>query len=198
MGRSQKQAKQFFAGRVIRQAESEGIPLSDAERHMLLWSESDASFEPDPQLADALSSQMSDDEYESKISGLLRRAFRAEAAADPHTRKRWNDAFKVLERGDHYISIMIGQAVGRKLRPWWSSRWLRAIPPVLMLLAIFSGLAFAVDAIAGPNARRDEEAAALWMIYMAVVVLYGIARLTCGEAVDNFIYRIIDFFDRDV
>ena len=78
MARSQKQAKQFFAGRVIRQAESEGMPLSEAERHMLLWSESDASFEPDLQLADALSSQMSDDEYESKISGLLRRAFRKE------------------------------------------------------------------------------------------------------------------------
>jgi hypothetical protein len=114
MARSQKHAKQFFARRVIRQAESEGIPLSDAER------------------------QMSDDEYESKIRGLLRRALQADVAADPHTRKRWNDAFTMLERGDHYISVMIGQAVGRKLRPWWKSRWLRAIPAALIVVALFS------------------------------------------------------------
>jgi len=197
MARSQKQAKQFFAGRVIRQAESEAIPLSEAERHMLLWSESDASFEPDLQLADALSSQMSDDEYESKISGLLRRAFRAEVAADPHTRKRWNDAFKVLERGDHYISVMIGQAVGRKLRPWWRSRWLRAIPAVLILCIVFLAYGFAVNAIAGPHARRDEHAAAIWVITASLTIVYGLTRLVFGEAVDNFIVRVLDLFESE-
>ena len=51
--RTQTDAKQFLVARVIEQATSEGVHLSDAERHMLSWSESDPDFTPDFDLAEA-------------------------------------------------------------------------------------------------------------------------------------------------
>src|SRR5262249_15484050 len=72
---SEPEAKRFFVQKVVAEAEREGVPLSKAERHMLSWSESDPEFTPDLELAASLDQQMSDKEYETKVSGLLRRAY---------------------------------------------------------------------------------------------------------------------------
>ncbi len=112
---TQSEARRFFIDKVIRRAQLEGVPLSDDEQQMLLWSESAPDSVADPALAERLSATISDAEYEAKIVGLLRRSFEHdEGAHDP-----WRDAYSVLKRGDHYILVMIDQAVGRKLKPWW-------------------------------------------------------------------------------
>lgn len=125
MVHTQSEAKRFFVEKVIQQARTERVPLSDAERHMLSWSESDPEFTTDPQvlmqLAEQLASEMSDEEYEEKVAGLLSRRFAEEAAAVPDATAAWQQALSVLNQGDHYISIMIGRAVGDrlKLKRWW-------------------------------------------------------------------------------
>lgn len=73
----------------------------------------------------------------------------------------------------------------------------RAIPAVLILLAVFVGLVFAVKAITGLGARRDEAAATIWLIAVTLAVVYSIAHLAFGEAVDKFIDRILGFFESD-
>lgn len=117
MGRTE--AKAFFADKVAQQARSEGLRLSDAERRMLSWSESDPDFIAEPGLADQLALEMSDEEYEAKIAGLLERSFESNVAADPAARKAWRQMHAALSEGDYYILIMIDRAVGAKLRPWW-------------------------------------------------------------------------------
>lgn len=94
--KTQTEAKRFFAEKVIHQARAEHVPLTDAERRMLSWSESDPDFNADPQQVDDLASQMSDKEFETKIAGLLTRACAAECAADPHSRDAWQQARSVL------------------------------------------------------------------------------------------------------
>ena len=61
---------------------------------MLFWSESDPEEDGSAALdaAAALSAEMSDDEYEAKIRGLLRRAYQADCAADAQVRERWRAA----------------------------------------------------------------------------------------------------------
>jgi hypothetical protein len=115
----QSDAKRFIVDRVIRQAESEGVALTNAERHMLGWSESDPDFTPDLSLAEQLEQEQSDEEYERKVAALIRHAFERDVASDSEMRSRYRDAFNKLGEGDHYISIMMKDALGSKLRRGW-------------------------------------------------------------------------------
>ena len=116
---TQSEAKRFFATKVIDRARTEGIALSDAERQMLYWSESDPEFKADPKLVEQLASEMSDEDYEAKIAALLQNAFAADSAIDSRAPDMWQQARSVLNQGDHYILIMIARAVGKKLKRWW-------------------------------------------------------------------------------
>jgi hypothetical protein len=119
MFHTQSEARRFFVDRIIQQADREHVRLSEDERQMLLWSESGSDAVGDPELAHRLAAEISDADYESKITGLLRRSFAADVVADQSSRESWRDAWSVLNRGDHYILIMINAAVGAEIKPWW-------------------------------------------------------------------------------
>ena len=115
---SQSEAKQFFIEKIAAQAASEGVRLSDAERNMLRFS-SDPEASNAAALVEALAAEMSDEEYESKIAGLLGRSWKRDIAHDKTATDVYRDAFSVLKQGDHYLLIMIERALGSRLRPWW-------------------------------------------------------------------------------
>jgi hypothetical protein len=121
---TQGEAKRFFVQKVAQQAEFEGLPLSPAEREMLSWSESDPeltlSAEQATALVDDLESQMSDEQYESKIAALLTRAYERDDASGGSSKDLWKDAYSKFNEGDHYIAVMLDHALGRRLRNGWS------------------------------------------------------------------------------
>jgi hypothetical protein len=119
MVRTQSEAKRFFVDKVVEQARAERTSLSDAERQMLSWSESDPEYDVDPTLPGRLESEMSDEEYETKVAGLLTRSFAADVAARPEAASAWKQAAEVLNEGDHYILMMVDEAIGRRLKRWW-------------------------------------------------------------------------------
>jgi hypothetical protein len=125
--RGQTDAKRFIVGRIMQQAEMEGISLSEAERHMLSWSESDPDFTPELDLARRLEAEMSDADYETKVEGLIRRAFDREIAADRTAKSVYREARARLREGDHYISVMMEAAIGLSSVAGASSRGAR--PP---------------------------------------------------------------------
>ena len=116
---SQSDARRFFIDKIVEQARKDGVALTDDERQMLLWSESAPDSVADVGLAQRIAAVISDADYEAKISGLLRSRFADESAHDPHARDRWSEAWKVLSQGDHYILVIINDAVGKHVRPWW-------------------------------------------------------------------------------
>jgi hypothetical protein len=119
MFETQAEAKRFFVEKVIQQAEFEKTPLSQTERQMLRWSESDPEFalsaEQLDALVDELALQMSDEQYEWKIAGLLGRSYERDVASQNTMRPVWKAAYSKLNEGDHYILVMLDQALGRKL-----------------------------------------------------------------------------------
>ena len=119
MVEAQSEARRFFIDKILHQASVEDVTLSDDEREMLKWSESAPDSVSDPELAQRLAAVISDADYESKIAGLLARSFSREVTADSHARDAWQQAWSVLKRGDHYILIMINQAIGNHLKPRW-------------------------------------------------------------------------------
>jgi hypothetical protein len=117
--RSQSEARQFFIDKVVGQAAKDGVPLTDDERQMLRWSESAPDSIADVALAERLTAAISDADYEAKIESFLLRSFEEDTAADARAKDRWSEAWTVLNQGDHYILVIISQAVGKHVKPWW-------------------------------------------------------------------------------
>jgi hypothetical protein len=115
---TQTAAKRFVVARVTEQAEWEGVSLSAAERHMLSWSESDPEFIPDPALADTQATEIPEAEFETKIAGLLTRAYDRDLAANGDARSLYRAARAKLLEGDHYILVMMEQGLRSRLRKW--------------------------------------------------------------------------------
>jgi hypothetical protein len=114
--KTQTEAKRFFIDKVLQQAARESMSLSENERAMLLWSEDDPDLDIDPDLPDKLDAEISQEDYEAKIAGLLKRAWGADTAAE--SRAVWQAAYKLLNQGDHYIQVMIDMEIGRSLGKW--------------------------------------------------------------------------------
>ena len=117
---TQAEAKRFFAERVLTQARVEQMRLSPAEQATLSWSESDPAFTPDPALVEQLAAEISDEDYETKVAGLLERSYQRDLKSDGAARDRYREAYSVLTQGDHYLLVMIRRALGRHVRPWWA------------------------------------------------------------------------------
>jgi hypothetical protein len=98
---TQTEAKRFFVDKVMAQARTEGMSLTEAECEMLLWSESDPDIAIDPTLPQRLEREVSDAEYEKKIVGLIIRSFGADTRANPQAEDQWKHASGVLHQGDH-------------------------------------------------------------------------------------------------
>lgn len=113
------EARHFFVQEVVAQAEREGVSLSVNERRMLDWSEVEPGCESDPELAEALATEISDEAYEAKIRRLLEAAYWDDIGVDLRAKDAYRGAYSVLKRGDYYLLIMIEAALGRRLRKWW-------------------------------------------------------------------------------
>ena len=116
---TQSEAKRFLVERVLARARAEQVVLSEAERRMLSWSESDPDFVADPQLAEQLASEIPDDAYEKKVAGLLARGFAADVAENSEAAEQWRQAANVLRDGDHYIIVMLDAAFPAGLKRRW-------------------------------------------------------------------------------
>ena len=113
---SQSQAKAFFIERIVAQARVDQHPLTDAEEWMLRFSESDPEFVIDPARVAQFEAELSEAQYEAKITRLLNRAYGREVEADDTVRALYLDAYTKLRQGDHYLLVMIERALGASLQ----------------------------------------------------------------------------------
>ena len=113
------EARRFFVDKVVAQAAYEGVSLSGNERKMLDWSAVEPGCVADPQVAEGLAGEMSDEAYEAKVGRLLGAAYDRDIALDAGAKEQYRAAYSVLKRGDYYLLVMIEAALGRRLRKWW-------------------------------------------------------------------------------
>lgn len=104
-----REAKDFFAQRVAEQAALEGVSLSELEKRMMYFTESDADSCTDPtELNDEFEAQYETPEYEAKMSTLLHHAYTRLKREDIAKLGLWDEAMGVLKRGDHYFLVLWG------------------------------------------------------------------------------------------
>lgn len=102
-----KQAKEFLVQQVAEQASRENAPLSEIEKQMMYFTESDpASCENPAELNDQFEAEYDTAEYEAKMSRLLHHAYDRLKAEDPVGKRTWDGAIRTLRRGDHYLLVL--------------------------------------------------------------------------------------------
>ena len=102
-----KEAKDFFVQQASEQAAFEGVSLSELEKGMMYFTESDASSCGDPiELNDQFEAQYDTPEYEAKMSALLHHAYSRLRKENLEILGRWAEAMAVLKRGDHYLLVL--------------------------------------------------------------------------------------------
>ena len=105
-------AKNFLISRVIEQAEKEHVQLSKIEKKMLYFAEETPSLPDIYEVNAEFDRNYDTDEYEAKISQLLRKARYPKNHETSVREQDWRDALDALEKEDHYILVMVEQAFG--------------------------------------------------------------------------------------
>src|SRR5207245_7062285 len=148
-----REAKDFLVAQTAEQAALEGVPLSDLEKRMMYFTESGYVPEDPLKLNDEFEAEYDTDEYEVKISRLLRHAYYRLRKENDAARKNWDLAIRCLRRGDHYLMVMWDLAPPGERSPGDS---LKLLASSLGIIA----LAFVVFFIAenfGPQWRWLQE-----------------------------------------
>jgi hypothetical protein len=105
-----RQAKDFLVEQASEQASLENIPLSDIEKRMMYFTESDPSSCDQPlELNQEFEAQCDGAKYEVKMSRLLHHAYERLKNSQPEKFRDWNEAIKELKRGDHYLLVLWNQ-----------------------------------------------------------------------------------------
>ncbi len=101
MSFSQREAKQFLIEKITAEAEHQGTPLMESEKKILAFSEQEPESTVDV-THDML--EEADEEWEDGIARPFAAAYRG---ATPNEQQLYLQAQKELEKGDHYLSIML-------------------------------------------------------------------------------------------
>lgn len=105
-----KDAKNFLVEQAAQQSALDRTPLSDLERRMMYFTESDPASCGDPvSLNEEFEEKHDTAEYEAKMSRLLHRAYKRLKAENLGGKFQWDEAISTLEKGDHYVVLLVGQ-----------------------------------------------------------------------------------------
>jgi hypothetical protein len=120
---SVREAKDFLVQQTAEQAALESVPLSDLEKRMIYFTESGECPEDPIALNDAFEATYDTEEYEKKISRLLRHARARLKKENPSSARTWDEAVQELCTGDHYLLVLldhapIGYAPSQRLFGW--------------------------------------------------------------------------------
>jgi len=157
-------AKQFLLNRMLEQASQDDVALSDIEKRMFLFSE--MAPQPDWEANEKFDADCDSNEYERKITKLLRRAY-AHDKKTPDGRTLWRDCLEALKKADFYGLVMIDRA--KIPRPVDLMQWLDPQFIVFTLLELtVLGLAF--EALADPLHWRLVHSDGLRLLLFVLLI----------------------------
>jgi len=129
---NEREAKEFLVSRIVEEARRENVPLSDVERKMLYFSETNWTLPDIASVSAAFDREYDQDKYEEKITGVIRSAAMHDRQQSAELYGEWWDAIRSLKKGDHYILVMID---GAKLPPCRGNRSSKERPEEMRSIA---------------------------------------------------------------
>jgi hypothetical protein len=136
-------AKEFLIAKIVWEAQSEAIPLSEVERKMLYFSETAWTLPDMAETNDAFDRDYDQSTYEQKI-GTLAHKFCAEARkTNRDDLDSWNEAVRAISPEDHYLLVLIKGATASADSPAADRLKLVALAFVITLLILTGTYLFA-------------------------------------------------------
>lgn len=123
---SVRDAKEYLIGRIVAQADRDGVALSDVERKMLYFSETGWTLPDMMAVSREFDETYDQDEYEGKIGGIVGRI--RDQRDGGRDDEDWDRAVERLAGEDHYLLVLIaaGNGVPTKSGRWETARWILA------------------------------------------------------------------------
>lgn len=139
-----KQAKDFLVQQTAEQAALENVPLSDLEKRMMYFTESDPTSCGNPiELNDEFEGHYDTGEYEVKISRLLHHAYKRLKDEDGEKLRNWDQAIRTLRKGDHYVLILLAaksDLLQQGPRIWVAIAWGFGLGVALVILMMLGAI----------------------------------------------------------
>jgi hypothetical protein len=159
-----REAKEHLIRRILLQADRDAIPLSDIEREMLYFSETGWTLPNIMLISREFDQTYDQDEYESKISQIIRRIH---DQPDPDD-DCWDEAVKRLRDEDHYLLVLIDRASSMSAT---RSRWetVRLILAGVVVVAAFLPILFFIKSHASNPATSKLIGEASFLVLVVLV-----------------------------
>jgi hypothetical protein len=104
---------------------------------MLYFTESDDAIEDPAALNEQFTAQYDTPEYEKKISRMVAHAYRRIKRDSPEKLRAWNDALRILRKGDHYILVFCKEPNPSKPLGRWTFQIFGAFAVLGLYLLLF-------------------------------------------------------------
>lgn len=109
------EAKEFFIQKVFDQTRKKNINLSDVEKQMLSWRDTDPNFYENHELIEKFENEILKKEYEKKIARLIRSGYDDDLGENTQAKEAYRQAYKAIRSKDYYIFIMVDKAIGKDI-----------------------------------------------------------------------------------
>ncbi len=130
-----QRAKEFLISQIVEEAQRENVPLSEVERKMLYFTETEETLPDIYEVSAQFDSECDRAEYEKKIARLLQNAIRRSRKESVEGERHWKHAFADLRKEDHYLLVMVDQSLESDSDFWTVAMWLSVLV-VCLLVAI--------------------------------------------------------------
>jgi hypothetical protein len=122
------------------------LPLSDLEKRMMYFTESDEASEDPTNLNDEFDAEYDTAAYEEKVSKPLHHGYARVKKENPESARLWDASIRTLRRGDHYLLVLWDQKSSTERPPHDSLKLLgTAILVMIIGVAVISGFSALSD-----------------------------------------------------
>jgi hypothetical protein len=104
------EAAQLVVQKIVCQALQNGVPLSEVERKMLLFSETSPTLPDIAEVNETFDHNYDRLEYENKIANLIR-DLRSAERQNPEENRSWNKIIRSLQGKDYYFMVMLKRSL---------------------------------------------------------------------------------------
>lgn len=177
-----QQAKEFLISQIVEEARRENVLLSEVERKMLYFTESEETLPDMLDVNDQFERDYDASVYEKKISDLVGSAFKRNWKESSADEQRWKQAIADLRKEDHYLLVMVDRAM-RSIRPKGDQLKLLGTALAIVVVLLCGSLFAAkhnVD-LSDYFPSRSTIFVVAWGIAACLLIAYVVLRLLLGE-----------------